>query len=135
MTEVIHAAVEVTEFNATFTISIDALRSTSVGDLRNVIKQVDWTLTGAKDGQTFALPQTTTLPDPDSADFIELADLTSATVGEWIEATELRMNGIKQHIQLVLDKYVAQAALTTAPMPWAPVLEMLIPDSINQGQT
>ncbi len=135
MIETIQAAVEATEFDATFTISIDALRSTSVGDLRNVIKQVDWTLTGAQDGQSFALPQTTTLPDPDSADFIELADLTSATVGEWIEATEPRMNGIKQHIALVLDKYVAQAALTTAPMPWAPVVEMLIPDSINQGQT
>ena len=43
---------------------------------------------------------------------------------------------LRQRLErLVLDKYVAQAALTTAPMPWAPVLEMLIPDSINQGQT
>ena len=61
MIETIQAAVEATEFDATFTISIDALRSTSIGDLRNVIKQVDWTLTGAQDGQSFALPQTTTL--------------------------------------------------------------------------
>ena len=63
MTGSTHTAVEATIFDATFTIVIDALRTTSVGKLNNVIKQVDWTLTGAQDGQTFALPQTTTLPD------------------------------------------------------------------------
>ena len=46
MTGSTHTAVEATTFDATFTIVIDALRTTSVGKLNNVIKQVDWTLTG-----------------------------------------------------------------------------------------
>ena len=127
MTGSTHTAVEATTFEATFTIAIDALRTTSVGKLNNVIKQVDWTLTGQQAGQTFNLPQTTTLSEPDSADFIELAELTAAKVAEWIESSEPRLNGIKVHIQLVLNKYVAQASLTKTQMPWAPVVEMPMP--------
>ena len=134
MTESTPAALEATQFDATFTIAINALRSTSVGDLRNVIKQVDWTLTGAHDRQSFSLPQTTTLADPDWADFIDLPDLTAAKVAQWIESTEPRLNGIKAHIQSVLNKYVAQATLTKTQMPWAAVVDRTLPDSIHQGQ-
>jgi len=106
---------------ATFTIKINGIRTTTVGERANVVKQVDWTLTGEETGQSFALPQSTTLADPDGQPFIELANLTEAEVIAWVEATELNLNGIKSHIQFVLDKEVAKSALVSTAMPWAPV--------------
>jgi hypothetical protein len=110
-------------YTATFTIKINGLRTTTVGDRTNVVKQVDWTLVGEESGQKFELPQTTTLADPDGQPFVELANLTEAEVAAWIEATETRLPGIKAHIQFVLDKEVAKTALASTPMPWAPVVE------------
>jgi hypothetical protein len=107
-------------FTATFTITVNAIRIATVNGLENTIKQVDWTLTGAEAGQTFALPQTTSLADPAAEGFVPLANLTEAAVAAWIEATETRLPGIKAHIQFVLDKEVAKATLTSTAMPWAP---------------
>jgi len=106
--------------SATFTIKINAIRTATVGDRANVVKQVDWTLTGEASGQSFALPQSTTLADPDGQSFIELANLTEAEVAAWVEATDTNIDGVKAHIQFVLDKEVARAALADTAMPWAP---------------
>lgn len=110
-------------FTATFTIKVNGIRTATVGDRTNVVKQVDWTLSGSEADQTFELPQTTELADPDGQPFIDLANLTEADVIGWIEATETRLPGIKAHIQYVLDREVAKATLATAAMPWAPAPE------------
>jgi hypothetical protein len=110
-------------FTATFTTKINGIRTTTVGDRANVVKQVDWTLIGEESGQKFELPQSTTLADPDGQPFIELANLTETEVAAWVEATEPNLNGIKAHIQFVLDKEVAKSTLTSTTMPWAPVVE------------
>lgn len=107
--------------SATFTIKINAIRTTTVGERANVVKQVDWTLTGEEAGQSFSLPQTTTLADPDGQPFIDLANLTEAEVIAWVEATDTRIPSIQAHVQSVLDKEVAKSALTSTAMPWAPV--------------
>ena len=117
------AAEQPTNFTATFTIKINGLRTATVNGLENTVKQVAWTLVGEESGQKFELPQTTNLPDPASENFIQLTSLTEANVIAWIEATETRLPGIKSHIQYVLDKEVAKAALADTPMPWAPVTE------------
>lgn len=117
------AAEQPQNFTATFTYKVNGIRTATVGDRTNVVKQVDWTLKGTEAGQTFELPQTTALADPNGQAFIELANLTEADVVAWIEATETRLPGIKAHIQLVLDKEVAKTALAATPMPWAPVPE------------
>lgn len=109
--------------SATFTYKINAIRTATVGDNTGVVKQVEWTLVGTQADQTFELPQTTTLPDPDSEEFIPLTELTEAAVAAWIQAIDDRIDSIKAHIQYVLDKEVSKAALTTAPMPWVPVVE------------
>ncbi len=119
-------AVEPT-FTATFTTKINAIRTATVNGLENTVKQVDWTLTGEEAGQTFALPQTSTLADPASEGFVPLANLTEAAVAAWVEATETNMNGIKGHIQFVLDKEVAKSTLASTAMPWAPVVEAPTP--------
>lgn len=122
MTEPVTTPVEPT-YTATFTIKINSIRTATVNGLENTVKQVAWTLVGEEAGQTFELPQTTNLPDPASENFIQLTSLTEANVVSWVEATETRMPGIKAHIQFVLDKEVAKAALADTPMPWAPVPE------------
>lgn len=115
----IEAAPQPSNFTAEFTIKITGLRTQTVGDLANVVKQVDWTMTGTEAGQTFQLSQTTIVPDPEQPGFVPLENLTEAQVIAWIETHETRIPGIKSHIQLVLDREVAQAELTAAPMPWA----------------
>jgi hypothetical protein len=122
-TVTVPAAEQPTNFTATFTIKVNGIRTATVNGLENTVKQVDWTLTGEEAGQTFALPQTSTLADPAAEGFVPLANLTEAAVAAWIEATETRMPGIKAHIQFVLDKEVAKSALASTAMPWAPVVE------------
>jgi len=123
MTQSVPAAAQPENFTADFTIKITGLRTATINGIENVVRQVDWVLSGNEAGQTFELPQTTTVPDPQAEGFIPLANLTEAEVASWIETHEPRMAGIKAHIQLVLDREVARAALTSAPMPWAPVIE------------
>jgi hypothetical protein len=125
----IEAAPQPSGFTATFTIKVTGLRTTTVGDKTNVVKQVDWTLSGEEAGQKFELPQTTQLPDPNGQPFIPLGELTEADVVAWIEANDDRIPGIKSHIQFVLDREVAKSTLTATTMPWAPVPEPSAPPS------
>jgi len=119
----IEAAPQPDNFTATFTVKINGIRTATVNGLENTVKLVDWTLVGEEAGQKFELPQTLELADPASENFIPLANLTEAEVIAWVEATETRIPGIKAHIQFVLDKEVAKAALASTAMPWAPVVE------------
>jgi hypothetical protein len=123
MTEPTQAAPQPSNFTADFTIKVTGLRTQTINGIENAVKQVEWTLSGSEAGQVFELPQTTTVPDPQAEGFVPLQDLTEAEVASWIEAHEPRMAGIKAHIQLVLDREVARAALASTPMPWAPVAE------------
>ena len=109
--------------SATFEIKINAIRTTTVGDLAGVIRKVEFTVKGIEEGQSFELPQTVDLGDPAPESFIQLASLTEADVVAFVEASATNMEGVKAHIQFVLDKEVAKAALTSTPMPWAPAPE------------
>jgi hypothetical protein len=109
--------------SADFTIKITGLRTATVGGIADAVKQVEWTLSGSEASQTFELPQTTQVPDPQAEGFVPLENLTEAQVIAWIETHEPRLPSIRAHIQTVLDREVAKAALTSAPMPWAPVAE------------
>jgi hypothetical protein len=115
-------------FTAEFTIKITGLRTQTVDNVQGVVKQVNWTLSGSEADQVFELPQTTTVPDPDTANFIPLDQLTESEVVAWIESHDIQLPGSKHHIQLILDRQVAQAALESTPMPWAPA-----PQSPTEG--
>lgn len=106
--------------SATFSIIVNAVRTTTVGELTNVVRQVDWTMRGTEQGQTFDLPQSTMLPGPDAQSFIDFEDLTEAEVVGWIETYVPDLQPIRDHIQFVLDREVAKAALDSAVLPWAP---------------
>lgn len=106
---------------ATFTIKVlTPLRTATIGDLTQVVKEADWIMSGTESGQTFELPQTTAFPSPDSAGFVPFANLTEQMVAGWIAQNDTRVPAIQAHIQYVLDQMVAAAALTPEPAPWAP---------------
>jgi hypothetical protein len=119
----IPAAEQPQNFTADFAIRITGLRTQTVAGVPGVVKQVAWTIAGTEAGQTFELTQTTTVPDPDTTEFVPLAELTEPQVVAWIEAHDIRLPSIKHHIQLVLDRQVEQAALQSTPMPWATTVE------------
>ena len=106
----------------TFTIKINAIRTTTIGDKTDVVKQVDWTITGTQGNQSFELPQTTALPDPDMQQYVPLNQLTETQVVAWVESHDANMESTKAHIQYVLDRDAASANLVGTPMPWAPVV-------------
>jgi hypothetical protein len=113
--------------SATFTIKINGIRTTTVGERTNVVKQVEWTMVGEESGLKFELPQTIDLADPTAEGFVALADLTETAVIAWVEATVANVDAVKAHIQFVLDKEVAKSALASTAMPWAPVVETPAP--------
>lgn len=107
-------------FTAEFKIKVVGLRIATVNGMGNIVKQVEWVLSGEEAGQKFELPQTTTLGDPSSGDVVPLSDLTEAAVVAWIEENDDSLPSMKAHIQYVLDKAIAKANLSAIPMPWAP---------------
>lgn len=115
--------------SATFETKINAIRTGTVGELTNVVKRVEFTVKGTEQGQSFELPQNVDLADPQSEAFIPLAQITEANVVAWVEENFTNMDSVKAHIQFVLSKEVAKAALTETPMPWAPVVEPATPDA------
>lgn len=120
----IEAAPQPSNFTATFEIIINGIRTVKVGDLTNVIKQVDWTLKGTENSQSFELPQKTIMHEPDADNFVPLASVTSDAIIAWIETVDLeRLPGIKAHIQYVLDKMIAEASAESTPLPWLPVAD------------
>jgi len=104
---------------ATFEIKINAIRTGTVGELENVIKRVEFTVKGTEAGQTFELPQHIDLTDPETDQFIPLAEVTEAEVITWIETAFTNMAAVKAHIQYVIDRDIVKAGLTSAPLPWA----------------
>jgi hypothetical protein len=111
----------------TYTIKPNKIYTHTLDGLTNVIKQVDWTITGQDGDVSFALPNTTTLADPDQQTFVPLSEITEQKVVEWIEAQDLRIPSIKQHIELVVNRELAKKALTDTQMPWAPIPEPVQP--------
>lgn len=108
--------------SATFQTKINAIRVGTFNGQTGVVKKVEFTVVGTEQGQTFELPQTVDLGDPEGT-IIPLTDVSEANVVSWVEANFANMEGVKAHIQFVLDKEVAKHALESAPLPWAPAPE------------
>lgn len=116
---------------ATFSTKINAVRTASANGLTQAIKQVDFSVVGEQAGQRFELPQTVELADPDPAAFNAFPTVSEAMVKTWVEAAfDERMPAVRAHIQFVLDREAAKAALTADALPWAPA----VPAAPTPGQ-
>lgn len=109
--------------SATFETKINAIRTGTVGELTSVVKRVEFTVTGTEQGQSFSLPQSIEIADPDPAAFIAIASVTEANVIQWVNENFANMSGVQAHIQSVLDKEVAKVAFVETPLPWTPAPE------------
>ncbi len=103
-----------------YTITINAARTTTQGSLVDVVKELEWTIAGTDSGQSFSLPNVTVLPDADPEHFTPYASATEAQMVEWVTANEPRLDAIKDHISIVVEKMVVAASLEAKPLPWAP---------------
>ena len=107
--------------SATFTISVTKVYTATEGGLTDVVKKADWIMRGEQDGSRFELPQTTDMNAADPEAFVAFGSLGEENVIAWIEGACQNIDGIKAHIQFVLDRECAKAALSSPSMPWAPV--------------
>jgi hypothetical protein len=106
------------QYTASFTISISAIRTRTIGSLDGVIKVVEFKVVGSEGGCEFELPQTVELGDPDQSSFIPLPQVDEQSVVSWVEGSFQNMHAVKSHIQFVLKRMLLQESLSTQPLPW-----------------
>lgn len=106
-----------------YTTSINSCRVTTQGDLTNVVKEVNATITGTDDVYTtctFALPVQVTFGPADPQSFTPFQDITEAEMVAWVNAQTDIIASVQAHIDMVVQKEVALAELQPKPLPWAP---------------
>lgn len=105
----------------TYSVKINGVRVQSQDTLTDVVKQVDASMTGTDGEASFTLPFQVQLPEADAETFTTFASLTEAQLVTWVEAETEKLESIKAHIALVVEKEVEKLAMTQKPLPWAPV--------------
>jgi len=106
-----------------YSISINGVRVSAEGGLSDVVKEVEYTLTGTDSGCSFALPNRVKMEAANPDSFIPFASLTEAQIVSWIEARPDLLDSSKAHIAYVVAKEVERAALEQKPLPWVPAPE------------
>lgn len=120
--------------SANFEIVINRILTGTSGELTDVIKKVEFTVKGTEEGQSFELPQIVDLTEPESSSFKPLSEVTHDDVVAWIVENFESMPSVEAHIQYVLDKQVAIAALESKPLPWQPAPEVEEPQAIPPSE-
>lgn len=101
-----------------YNLSINSVKVADVGEFKNVVKQIDFTISGVDQGQSFSLPGKVTFETFDQENFTSFDSLTEEQAKIWVENSDV-LDSYKAHIALVLEKMVAEAALQPAPLPWS----------------
>jgi hypothetical protein len=103
-----------------YSIKIDGVKTATVGSLTNVVKQVNYTVTGVDGTQSFSLPTKVVLADPEPQNFVSFQNLTESQVVAWVENLP-ETTSVKAHIQLVVNRMVQEASYQESNIPWAPI--------------
>lgn len=106
-----------------YTTTIQSCRVTTQGDLQNVVKEVNCTITGTDDvvtSCTFSLPIQVKFGEADPQSFTPFADITEAEMIDWVNAQTDQIAPVQAHIDYVVQKEVALAELQPKPLPWDP---------------
>lgn len=102
-----------------YTIKINSAKTATIGNLQNVVKQVEYTVTGTEGTQSFSLPIKAMLEDPTPESFISFSNLTEPKMIEWVAELPETVNA-KEHINIVVQKMVSEAVYEDTALPWAP---------------
>lgn len=95
--------------NIAFTTTVEALRvRPTFSGLTNVVSAVDWRVTGTLEGVSVSVSGTAEVGGPDPANFIDVPNLTEATVLGWIgpQDTSINRNYIEGELFRALDSVV-----------------------------
>lgn len=103
-----------------YSIEITRTRVKNENSLTNVVREVDFILTGTDRGCSFQLPVTLKLDAPDSNNFIPFENLSKTEVENWIWSKDEELQSYKAHIAIVVGRETAKLGLEEKPMPWAP---------------
>lgn len=110
-----------TNFTAKFVFQVNGLHTINLPNTENIVKQVDWVLTGYDYNSTFEMSRTTELTIADEQDFIPFTELTESMIIEWINLHDPRIYSFKEQIQFELDRQNEKVTIASAPLPWIPV--------------
>lgn len=105
-----------------YSYKVNAARVGSQDSLTDVIKQVNFTVTGEDDGAKFSLPTSCELADADPNNFTAFDQLTEAQIIGWVENLTTT-NAIKDHVAMVVEKEKSKLVLENKRLPWQPVVE------------
>jgi hypothetical protein len=100
-----------------YTITIAAIRAGNQGELADVVREIDLEILGEDSGHRLSLPARVILDEADPGDFVAYEDLTEAQVLSWADSQQDVLR-IKEHIDIVLNREIARAALELKPLPW-----------------
>lgn len=110
-----------------FSLVISAARTRTEGGLSDVLSYVEWRLIGDNNGTIFELPGKTTMGPVDPENFTPYSQLTQQQVINWVNAIEDvpggQFPGMRDHIDMVVTRMAAEAALAAKPLPWEPAPE------------
>ena len=109
-----------------YTYKVNSARVAAQGDLVDVIKEVEVTVTGKDGAANFDLPTTVQLGDADPENFTSFASLTEAQIVSWLESNPL-LDPTRMHIAFVVEKEKAKLAMENKPLPWQPAPEPAAP--------
>jgi len=103
-----------------YSVKINGIRVINSGSLTDVVRDVDYTLTGTDGSASFSLPNSIRLANPNENEFVQFNTLTENKVVEWVEAIDLSSQ--KSHIAYVVAKELEKLEANSKPLPWVPAL-------------
>jgi hypothetical protein len=115
-----------------FKIEINSLMTGKLGDLDDVVKQVQYTVTAFEDKLYMSSVQTAnlTLPEKIDENFTNFKDLTQEQVLGWLEGLE-QTRVVKEYLRDQLSKKIEETKLEFKRAPWAPIPpEIVLPENL-----
>lgn len=101
-----------------YNIIVTGIATTTVNGLPGVIKRVDFSVRGIKDGYVYEIAESTDLADPVPETFTALNNVSEANVIAWITANYSNLDSTKDHVEFMLDNLIAKGQLEPTPLPW-----------------
>lgn len=119
----------------TYTTRVTGLRVRSEGEFSDVVRVVDFIVSGVDGDLKYEIGSSTELRgdiDPDT--FTPMESLTEAQVVGWLEEDPNTLAGIKANIAYYIAQKQAEAQLVHKPAPWLPPVPMPPAPEMLAGQ-
>jgi hypothetical protein len=116
-----------------YSYKVNGVRVVAEGELVDVVREVEVSVSGADGPAKFELPVTVRLSGVDPENFTDFESLTEAQIIGWIE-DDPSLDGTKAHIAYVVEKEVARLAMESKQLPWVSTSEPPTPVGPPTGE-